>query len=249
MDPSGIWLGSDKFATAPFRVAMDGTMTISGASGFGDLAWENSANLDTQVTDGATYKKTTVNEKTGAGRGYSALNSSNRYAQWLSAGEMALGSTPSTGVVFDSLGIRGYKSGTKNFEITSVGDAYFRGDIYAINGTFTGSITSSATITGGTITGGTLKTGTSYGYIEMSDQSGLGMLQFRSTFENEIHGRVYLKDVAGTYDFLYIDGLGPYSGGSGIEMNGDVWMNNDLHITGVTYCGSKFQLPVGTNLY
>lgn len=37
------------------------------------------------------------------------------------------------------------------FAIDSAGNAYFRGNVYAVNGTFTGSITSSATITGGTI--------------------------------------------------------------------------------------------------
>lgn len=133
MDERGFWLGSEDFESAPFRVAMDGALTIQGAGGFGDLAFEDTVNLDSQVTDGSTYKRTTTNEKTGAGRGYNAINASNRYAQWLDASEMTSGTTPNTGVVFDSSGIRGYKSGSKNFEITSGGDAYFRGDISASN--------------------------------------------------------------------------------------------------------------------
>jgi hypothetical protein len=85
MDEQGFWVGADKFATAPFRVTMAGAVYIGGGSGFGDLAWVDSVSLDTQVNDGTTYKKTTANDKTGADRAYNALNSYNRYANWLSA--------------------------------------------------------------------------------------------------------------------------------------------------------------------
>jgi hypothetical protein len=51
----------------------------------------------------------------------------------------------------DSAGLRGYYAGSEMFRLsTSTGSAYFKGNIYAQSGTFTGSITSSATITGGT---------------------------------------------------------------------------------------------------
>jgi hypothetical protein len=48
------------------------------------------------VPDGTTYKRTTTNEKTGASRGYSALNASNRYQAWLSSADMVNATLPST---------------------------------------------------------------------------------------------------------------------------------------------------------
>lgn len=43
------------------------------------------------VTDGTTYKRTTANEKTGAGRGYSALNGSNRLTTGLEGDQNLVG--------------------------------------------------------------------------------------------------------------------------------------------------------------
>ena len=55
-------------------------------------------------------------------------------------------------VEMSSAGLYAYNSGGgTTFSIDSAGNAYFQGNVYAVNGTFTGSITSSAEITGGII--------------------------------------------------------------------------------------------------
>lgn len=52
-----------------------------------------------------------------------------------------------------------YNNGNATFELNAnTGDALFRGKVYASGGEFTGSITSTATITGGRIVGGSFKT-------------------------------------------------------------------------------------------
>jgi hypothetical protein len=63
--------------TLDWDVYVDGTFTIA------SLWWD----LD-DVPDWSTYKKTTSNEKTWASRWYNALNSSNRYQQWLTTTDM-----------------------------------------------------------------------------------------------------------------------------------------------------------------
>ena len=69
------------------------------------------------------------------------------------------------------------------------GDAFFRWNIYAVNGTFTGSITSSATITWGIIIGSTIKTDTwnSAGHYErVQIWAGINKIQVFDTNNNEI---------------------------------------------------------------
>lgn len=58
-----------------------------------------------------------------------------------------------------------------------------KGDIYAVNGTFTGNITSTATISGGTLIGGTIKTRTSGARVEMTANS--DSIAFYSGASNE----------------------------------------------------------------
>jgi hypothetical protein len=109
--------------------------------------WSLSWNLDS-ISDWSTYVKTTTNEKTWASRWYNALNSSNRYAQWLSTNDFVSWTTPTTWIIMDSTGIKWYYASDKKFEIkTSDWTAFFKWDIYAVNWTFTWSITSTATIT------------------------------------------------------------------------------------------------------
>lgn len=134
-DRQGIWLGAKKFVDAPFHVDMDGNAKATSIT-LTDYFNLTGNDLD-DVTDGAIHKKTTANEKTGAGRGFNALSSNNRYVEWLLASEMASGSDPSTGVVMDSLGIRGFKSGVKQFEISAIsGNAFFQGQVAGTSGYF-----------------------------------------------------------------------------------------------------------------
>jgi len=215
-------------------------ITNVSALSIGSLSW----NLD-NISNWSTYVKTTSNEKTWAGRWYNALNSSNRYAQWLTTNDFVSGTNPSTGIVMDSAGIRWYYGSDKKFEVkTSDWSAFFKWDIYAVNWTFTGSITSSATITWWTI-----KTSNTYWYVELSDQSWLWMLQFRSTFENEIHWRIFIQDYSWVYDYLYIDWSWPYSWWSGIIMNWNTIFNDSTDVYWTVNCEYRLKIPVWSNLY
>jgi hypothetical protein len=55
-----------------------------------------------------------------------------------------------------SIDLTGGGISAKNFRITAGGDAFFRGDVTATGGNFSGNITSTATISGGTISGGSI---------------------------------------------------------------------------------------------
>ena len=98
----------------------------TGAINIGD--W--SGDLD-DVTDGSTYGKTTFNEVTGAGRGFSGLDTSNRISQgFLDSGLTSL-SLPTNGIRIDSNGIYGRASGVTTFFISNAGSAFFAGEIGA----------------------------------------------------------------------------------------------------------------------
>ena len=56
------------------------TRIAAGFTGQGALATQNAANFDSDVVDGVTFRRTTANEKTGAGRAFGALLSSTRIA-------------------------------------------------------------------------------------------------------------------------------------------------------------------------
>lgn len=133
----------------------------------GDVLVDGSFTLDS-ISDGTIYQRVNTNEKTGAARAYNSINEFERYSSWLLWSDFDPGVNPSTGLVIDSAGLRLYKAGLNTINLDQNGDAYFRGNIYAVNGTFTWSITSSATITWGTIIGSTIKTdtGTSSGHYD-----------------------------------------------------------------------------------
>ena len=96
----------------------------TGAINIGD--W--SGDLD-DVTDGSTYGKTTFNQVTGAGRGFSGLDTSNRISQgFLDSGLSSL-SLPTNGIRIDSNGIYGRASGVTTFFISNTGSAFFSGTV------------------------------------------------------------------------------------------------------------------------
>lgn len=83
-------------------------------------------------------------------------------------GMIKTNATPTRGIEISSAGIYGYNSGGGTvFSVDSSGNAYFQGNIYAVNGTFTGNITSSASITGGSIYGAFIGTATTGARIEL----------------------------------------------------------------------------------
>ena len=113
--------GTFKFggSSAP-KLSWDGTtlnvvgnITITGGSGIGNFtdagALATVDNLD-GVADGSTYKRTTTNEKTGAGRAYSGLDSSNRLVTAVIPGTAV---TPSTAGLFIGSTNMGYHNGTE----------------------------------------------------------------------------------------------------------------------------------------
>lgn len=82
------------------------------------------------IADGSTFFRTTANETTGAGRAFSALNSSSEYIKSLKSTQLTVvGSNPSTGWVGDANGIRMYQSSVLKVNIPSSGTPYFSGDI------------------------------------------------------------------------------------------------------------------------
>jgi len=93
-------------------LSVTGNITITGGSGIGNFsdagALATVDNLD-GVADGSTYKRTTTNEKTGAGRAYSGLDSSNRLVTAVIPGTAV---TPSTAGLFIGSTNMGYHNGT-----------------------------------------------------------------------------------------------------------------------------------------
>lgn len=105
------------------------------------------------ISDGVTYFRTTQNQKTGAGRAFSALDSSNDYIRSLVSTKMTVvGANPATGIAIDANGIRMYQSSALKVNIPVSGAPSFSGDITGgsnlnITGqaTFGGNVTSDST--------------------------------------------------------------------------------------------------------
>ena len=99
-----------------------------------DFSWDIGdldGNLD-DIADGWTYKRVTSNEKTWADRAYGALNSNDRYTNWLASNDITetKPTTGYTGVFIDSTWLQWYDGWTKTFEVNaSTWDAYFSGEI------------------------------------------------------------------------------------------------------------------------
>lgn len=88
-------------------------------------------NLD-NVSDGSSYVRTSPNEKTGAARAYSGLNSSYRPSVGILTSDLAAISLPGsfTGVRVDTAGIYGYSASVPTFYIrTSDGAFYAQGTL------------------------------------------------------------------------------------------------------------------------
>ena len=203
------WDAEFNSITAKWTFTITGGNWISNLSDAWNLATAN--NLD-DVSDGSNYKKTTQDEKTWWGRAYNALNASNRYKEWLDLGELTTWNNPSTWIVIDNAWIRGYDNSTKTFEIkTNWWDWYFRGNIYANNWTFAGSISSSATITGWTI-----QTSTS-GQRVVIDGSN-NHIQFYDSGNNNV-GYLYGNHFSTSYGSWYV-----------IESSGHFWVGGSLII-------------------
>lgn len=148
VDQTGLWMGAETFADAPFSVDMDGNVVATSLS-LGTL----SGTLD-DIADGSTYAKTTLTAALGASYAYSGLNTSGEIIKGFLNSQLSSKSLPTNGVRVDANGIYGRSGGTTTFYIDTSGNAYFTGTIAA-------SSMSASTISGSTITGTTLTTATS----------------------------------------------------------------------------------------
>lgn len=116
-----LWNGSVLTVKGAINI-QSGSAGIANLSDAGALATVN--NLD-GVPDGSSYKRTTTNEKTGAGRAYSALNASNVLVTKVIPGTNA---TPSGAGLYLGADYMGYYSGSawKTY-IANNGDLYLAG--------------------------------------------------------------------------------------------------------------------------
>jgi len=108
-NPTGEYLIYDSTSG---RLRLNGAIQISEGSGITNFcdagAVVSADNLD-GISDGAIYKKTTANEKTGAGRAYSGLDSSNRL---VTAVIPTTAVTPASAGLFLGSNYLGYHSGS-----------------------------------------------------------------------------------------------------------------------------------------
>ena len=88
-----------------------------------------SGDLD-DIADGSTYFRVNTNQRTGAGRAFNALDSSNDYIRSLVSTKMTVvGTNPSTGIAIDANGIRLYQGGALKTNLPVSGSPSFSGDI------------------------------------------------------------------------------------------------------------------------
>lgn len=82
------------------------------------------------ISNGSTYVKTTANERTGGGRAFNALDSTNDYIRSLVSTKLTVvGPNPSTGWVGDANGLRLYQGGILKTNLPVSGNPSFSGDI------------------------------------------------------------------------------------------------------------------------
>jgi predicted phage tail protein len=121
-------------------------------------------NLD-GISDGTTHKKTTANEKTGAGRAYSGLDSSNSLITKVLPGA-AIGTPAGAGLYLGSDKMGYYNGGWKTY-MDNAGQFYLCGasgglawngtslticgDVCALSGTFNGTVCASSGVFSGTV--------------------------------------------------------------------------------------------------
>jgi len=161
-----------------------------------------SGDLD-DVDDGTDFKKTTTNEKTGAGRAYNGLSILNRITNGFLAAGLTSVSAPTDGVRIDSNGIYGFSSSSATFYISaSTGDAYFKGLIEA-----------------STIIGGTIRTSSSGINVVLSGDDDAIKFQFSDTVYAQMYPNpgagnvsVVLETISSDASLVLQEGVSDYIG-------------------------------------
>lgn len=152
-DASGLWLGAETFADAPFSVDMDGNVVATSLS-LSSL----SGTLD-DIANGIIYAKTTAAQVVGANSAATGLNTSGEIIKGFINAQLGSKALPTNGVRFDQDGLYGRHAGATTFYIDTAGNAYFVGDIV------------SSTMAASTITGGTIRTAASGARVEILGSS------------------------------------------------------------------------------
>lgn len=103
----------------------------------------------------------------------------------MAGGQIIVGTPPTTGVVINSQGIRGYKAGVQTFTLDQAGNATFAG-------TLSGTLVNAGTIQGGsisgaTITGAVIRTASSGRRIELNSINWMDRLNFYTGDPQEIN--------------------------------------------------------------
>jgi hypothetical protein len=238
------------------NMTMTGKLTItSGSSGISNLAdagvLATADDLD-DVNDGVTYKRTNQNEKTGAGRAYSGLDSSNDLVTRVKP-TVSMGTPSSSGLYMGSDYLGFYNSGWKSF-IKNDGTFSFTGNgsnYIEWNGstlTVRGAITADDITAGGTMTGSTIRTASSGARIELTSSD-----VFRCyNSSNQLHG-LYIDPSSFVDLILYKNGselFKVYDGVTEIELRtyGSNTMLTNNGSTTYTYNTWDFSLATVTGL-
>lgn len=164
------WNAADNILQINGAIAIaSGSSGISNLSDAGALATAN--NLD-GVPDGSAFKRTTTNEKTGAGRAYSSINSSNNFISRVTP-TAAMGTPSGAGLYMGSDYIGLYNSGWKSF-IKNDGTFKFEGNANNFiewdgsNLNVKGGIMADGNITGSSFYGATLNSA----YLKIGTRGG-----------------------------------------------------------------------------
>lgn len=185
-DRSGIWLGANTFAEAPFSVDMQGnvwanSIVIAGLSGavIASAIDENGNFVKQLLSDNFnTQTKQILGEFTFSG-----------------SGAIAIKTDASNGIWLSPTGILAKKAGATTFAIDIAGNATFGGTVVGASGTF-------GTVTSGTFTGCTFQT-TSSGYrAVMTSANGYQLYNgatWQGTLKSDAAASVILNSAGNIY--------------------------------------------------
>jgi len=155
----------DKLTWDGTTLSINGNITVSGGNAATTTQVSTAQTTADNAATAASNAQTTANGKISAGGAAADVNSN---TTTISGGKIRTGVIESTGYSYTSgvystagtqINLDNGLIRSKNFAITSAGDAYFKGDVYATSGTFTGNITSTATISGGVLSGAVIQGG------------------------------------------------------------------------------------------
>lgn len=163
IDHQWLYIGSDNWRNAPFRVDMDGNTRMNNAEIRGTISGRSTDVIASAIDPSGNFVSDSINLSTKTilkdftFAGYEWAFKTGNIAWNRTTGTLSSG----TGILINNKGIIGAKNGAATFSITTDGDAIFAGKLESPNGKL-------GTITAGTIIGATIKTASSGGRIEVT---------------------------------------------------------------------------------